>query len=99
VANDEMRINTAYKLIHDMELGNDDNCKRLASGHIKAAKALLSEENFAVLEELGGDMGEHVDRALEVYMWWLQGQGGAAAPDYQLGTGQAPAPRRIEGRD
>jgi hypothetical protein len=75
VRNDEMTINRAYKLIRDMELGNDSNGKRLAAAHIKTLNALLREENFAVQEELGGDVGGHVNQAWEVYVWWLQEKG------------------------
>lgn len=71
-----MGINKAYKLIPDMELGNDENGKRSATAHIKAAKTLLSQENFAFLDELDGDVGVHVNKALEVYMRWLHGQDG-----------------------
>ncbi len=72
VRNDEMTINKAYKLIRDMELGEDDSEKKWSAAHIKAAKTLLSEENFAILQELGGDVGDHVNKALEVYMRWLE---------------------------
>ncbi len=74
VRNDEMTINKAYKLIRDMELGEDDTEKKMSAAHIKAAKTLLSEENFAILQELGGDVGVHVNKALEVYMRWLREQ-------------------------
>jgi hypothetical protein len=66
VANDEITINRAYKLIRDMELGNDGNGKKFAAARIRAAKTLLSEENFAFLGQLGGDVGNHVNKALEV---------------------------------
>jgi hypothetical protein len=41
---------------------------------LKAAKALFTEENFAILQELGGDVGTHANKALEVYMRWLREQ-------------------------
>jgi hypothetical protein len=78
VANDEMTIHKAYKQIRDMELGIDDNGKRQAAAHIKAAKTLLSEENFAALDQLGGNLGGYVNKALEMYRRWLQGQEGAS---------------------
>jgi hypothetical protein len=79
VANDEITINRAYKLIRELELGNDENGTRLAAAHIKAAKTLWREENFAVLRELDGDVGDHVNKAWEVYLEWLKGKEGAAA--------------------
>ena len=78
VRNDEMTINKAYKLIRDMELGNEDNGKKVAAARIRAAKTLLSEENFAFLDQLGGNVGDHVNKALEVYMQWLKGQESAS---------------------
>jgi hypothetical protein len=88
VANDEMSINKAYKLIRDMELGHEDNGKKLAAARVRAAKTLLSDENFASLDQLGGDVGDHVNKALEMYMGWLQGQEGASELQSEPAIGQ-----------
>ncbi len=69
-----MTVNKAYKLIRDMELGTEESEKRLAAARIKAARTLLSDENFAVLQELGGDVGDHMNKALEMYMRLLREQ-------------------------
>jgi hypothetical protein len=93
-----MTIHAAYKLIRDMELGNDNNGKRSAAAHIKAAKTLLSEENFTLLDQLGGDVGDHVNKALEMYMRWLHGQEGASQPDLEPRLGQDVDTERVQRR-
>ncbi|MBM3301912.1 MAG: hypothetical protein FJY85_18410 [Deltaproteobacteria bacterium] len=75
VKNDRMKINKAYNLIRDMEKGEDEeekSRKKLLASQIKAAKILFTEENFAILKELGGDVGSHVNQAIEIYVHWLQ---------------------------
>lgn len=98
VRNDEMGINKAYKQIRDMELGNDDNGKRSAATHIKAAKTLLTKENFAVLDQLDGDIGDHMNKALEMYMRWLQGQESVLPAEHEPVDRQEGEMERIEAR-
>ncbi len=71
VRNDKLTINRAYKMIRDMELGTDTRDK-VSIAQVKAAKVLFSEENFATLKELGGDLSSHANRAAEMYILWLQ---------------------------
>jgi hypothetical protein len=92
VGNDEMSINRAYKRIRDVELGNDGNGKKQAAAQIKAAKTLLTEDNLAFLDQLGGDVGGHVNKALEMYMRWIQGQEGASPPELERGIGYEVQP-------
>jgi hypothetical protein len=74
VANDEMSINKAYQLVLDREMRQEEAEKKASAAHIKAADTLLSEENFAFLEQLGGDVSDHVNKALEMYKQRLQEQ-------------------------
>jgi hypothetical protein len=96
VANDEMSINKAYKQIRDMELGNEENGKRSAAAHIKTLKTLLSEENFASLQQLGGVVGDRLNKAWEVYMRWVQGQEDEAVPELEPRTGQHVDTDRVQ---
>lgn len=68
-----MIIRKACKLIRDMELGHDENGNGQAAAHIKAAKTLSSEENFALLDQLGGDVRDLMNMAWDVFMRWRQG--------------------------
>ena len=43
--------------------------------HIKPLKIQFSEENFAFLQGLDGDVGAHVNKAIEIYIRWLEDKG------------------------
>jgi len=67
VRNGEMGINNAYSMIRDMELGKDEN-KRNSAADTKAAKRLLTEENFERVSKHGGDVCIIINAALEFYL-------------------------------
>jgi len=83
VKNDRMKINRAYNLIREMEKGEDEekSRKKLLASQIKAAKILFTEENFAILKELGGDLSFHANMAAEVYMRRLRDKERAEEPE------------------
>jgi hypothetical protein len=88
VKNDRISINKAYKLIRDRELGEDEEkCRRkLSAAQIKAAKALLADEHLRALNELGGDLTSHINRAVEEYLLrWLESESNDE-PGYSDGT-------------
>jgi len=66
VRNGQMGINSAYSMIREMQLGEDENKRNTA--HTKAAKRLLTEENFESLKKHRGDMCKIINAALEFYL-------------------------------
>jgi ParB-like chromosome segregation protein Spo0J len=74
VRNDKLTINKAYKLIRDMELGEDEEKSRrkLSKAQVKVVKSLLSEENFAGLEAMGDDLGTLLNLAVEQFISGLR---------------------------
>jgi len=70
VRNDRIGINKAYKLIRDMELGEDEKTSRrkLTAAQIKVVKSMLSEENFTGLEALSDDLGSLLNQAVEQFI-------------------------------
>jgi len=74
VKNDRIGINKAYKLIRDMEIGEDEEKSRrkLSKAQIKAMRSVLSEENFIGLEAFGGDLGSMLNQAVERFLSSLQ---------------------------
>jgi hypothetical protein len=70
VRNDQCSINKAYKLIRDMEIGEDDakNKRKLTKAQIKVVKSVLSEENFVALEAMGDDLGSMLNLAVERFI-------------------------------
>jgi hypothetical protein len=66
VKNNQMTIHKAWKMIRDMELGEDENKRNAA--HTRLAKKVLTEENFERLKELPGDMFENINAAVELYL-------------------------------
>ena len=65
---DKMTINTAYKRV----LGNEKRKNTEEGGsrksRAKASKTVISQENLARLNELGGELDAHVNKALEMYV-------------------------------
>lgn len=88
VRNDKIRINRAYKLIRDMEQGKDAGREDSSVARMKVGKMLLSEDNLAVLKDLGGDLSTHVNVAIEMYIRWLQDQKSALPPEQEPGIRQ-----------
>jgi len=70
VKDDRMSINKAYKLIRDMEIGEDEEKSRrkLSAAQIKAVKAVLSEDNLIGLEALADDLGSLLNQAVEQFI-------------------------------
>jgi hypothetical protein len=70
VRNDQCSINRAYKLIRDMEIGEDDakGRRKLSKAQIKVVKSVLSEENFVALEAMGDDLGSMLNLAVEQFI-------------------------------
>jgi hypothetical protein len=66
VKNNQMTIHKAWKMIRDMELGEDENKQNAA--HTRLAKKLFTEENFERLEALPGELHEHANAAIELYL-------------------------------
>jgi hypothetical protein len=48
---------------------------------VKPVKIRFSEENFAFLEQLDGDLGTHVNMAVEMYIRRLREQDSAYPPE------------------
>jgi hypothetical protein len=74
VRNDKLTINKAYKLIRDMELGEDQEKSRrkLSKAQVKVVKSVLSEENFADLEAMGDDLATLLNLAVEQFIKGLR---------------------------
>jgi hypothetical protein len=74
VRNDQCSINRAYRLIRDMEIGEDDakGKPKLTNGPIKAVKSVLSEDNFVGLEGMGDDLGSLLNLAVEQFIGGLR---------------------------
>ena len=74
VKNDAVTIYKAYKLIRDMELGEDEKKSRrkLSPAQIKVVKSVLSEENFFGLEAMGDDLGSLLNLAVEQFVKRLE---------------------------
>jgi len=68
VRNDKMSINKAYNLIRKMEQGETEDKDKSAAARIKAAKTLLTEENFFVLQAMGDDLGALLNAAVERFI-------------------------------
>ncbi|MEW6350720.1 MAG: hypothetical protein AB1646_16790 [Thermodesulfobacteriota bacterium] len=71
VKNDKMSINRAYTLIRKLEKGleeEEEGPEKLPPAQIRTLKAVLSEENFASLEALGGDVGATLNQAVEQFI-------------------------------
>jgi hypothetical protein len=98
VRNDKLSINRAYKLIRDMEQGKDNSRKGSSVARVKAGKFVVSEENFGLLKELGGDLSAHVNVAIEMYIRWLQDQKSALPPEQEPGIRQVREPEAVTGR-
>jgi len=54
-------------MVREMELGKQENTRNRAAD-TRAAKRLLAEEIFERLNELPGDLHEHANAALEMYL-------------------------------
>jgi len=67
VRNDVTSINSAYSMIREMLLGKDEN-KRNSAADTKAAKRLLTEENFERARKHGGDLCIIINTALGSYL-------------------------------
>jgi hypothetical protein len=74
VKNDRIGINKAYKLIRDMELGEDEqkSGRKLSKAQVKVVKSVLSEENFADLEAIGDDLATLLNLAVEQFISGLR---------------------------
>lgn len=74
VRNGKIGINRAYNLVRVMEQGQDEEKRRKkhSAAQVKAVKSVQSEDNFAIVKEWGGDVGTHVNKAMEMYIRWLQ---------------------------
>jgi hypothetical protein len=83
VANDEMTINKAYKLIRDMELGNDGNGKKASVRLTKAVQTVLGEDVFENMRNLEGDLLSLVKTACEEFIRrrWEQERSAIAEPE------------------
>jgi ParB-like chromosome segregation protein Spo0J len=81
VRNDQLTINKAYKLIRDMELGEDQEKSRrkLSKAQVNVVKSVLSEENFAHLEAMGDDLGALLNLAVEQFIRGLRSRERAGA--------------------
>jgi hypothetical protein len=79
VKNNQMTIHKAWKMIRDMELGEDEN--KHSAAHTSAAKKLLTEENFEKLKGLPGDIHEKMNAAVEFFMRSLHDKESATDPD------------------
>ena len=88
VRNDKMRINRAYKLIRDMEQEKDRSRVDSSAARVKAGKFVVSEENFAILKELGGDLSTHLNIAIEMYIRWVLEQKSTLPPKQEPGMRQ-----------
>jgi len=62
-----MGIHKAWTMICDIELGKDENTRNSAAD-AKAAKRLLTEENFEKLKKRRCDMCTIINAALEFYL-------------------------------
>jgi len=67
VRNGDIGIEKAHSMIREMQLGEDEN-KRNSAADTKAAKRILTEENFETLKNLPGDMYEKMNAAIELYL-------------------------------
>jgi len=72
VKNDKLSINGAYNKICKMRQGKESSEENPSTRQTRTAKITFSEENFTILKELSGDVGTHVNRALEIYVRWLR---------------------------
>ena len=77
VRNEKISINKAYKLVGDMELGTEKSEEELSAAPFKAAKSVLSVENFAASKELDGNLCSPVNLAVEKFVNWLCEKGHA----------------------
>jgi ParB-like chromosome segregation protein Spo0J len=68
VANDELTINKAYKLIRDMELGKDDGEKKASVRLTKAVQTVLGEDVFENMRNLEGELLSLVKTACEEFI-------------------------------
>ncbi len=71
VKNDRISINRAYNLIRKVENGlkeDEEGPEKLSPGQVRALKAVLSEENFAGLKALGGDLRGMLNLAVEQFI-------------------------------
>lgn len=77
VRNDETSINKAYNLVRGMEQVQDEekSRKKQSAAHVKAARSLLCEDNFASLKALGSDITSLVNLAIEQYLSRAPGGG------------------------
>jgi hypothetical protein len=93
VKNDKLRINSAYNKIRKMKQVQEDTGENSSAAQIKPLRITFSRESLALLQELGGDVGVHVNTALEVYKTLAAGW---RAPRMTRNRGQE-FPRRRRG--
>jgi len=72
VKNDKLSINGAYNKICKMKQGKEYNGENPSTRKTRTARITFSEESYALLKELGGDVGTHVNKPMEMYVGWLQ---------------------------
>jgi len=72
VRNDKLSINGAYNKMCKTKHGKDSSVENPSTRQTRTARITFSEENFAILKELGGDVGTHVNKAVEMYVGWLR---------------------------
>ncbi|MEW6351485.1 MAG: hypothetical protein AB1646_20730 [Thermodesulfobacteriota bacterium] len=77
VKNDKMSINTAYTMIRKIQKGlkeNEEGPEKLSAAQVRTLKAVLTEENFAGLEALGGDLRGMLNLAVEQLMGMVRNE-------------------------
>lgn len=72
VRNDKMSINKAYNQMREIEKTEENRGESSSPAHVRPLKIRFSAEAFAILEQLGGDLGTQVNKAVEMYIRWLQ---------------------------
>jgi len=72
VKNDKLSINGAYSKMCKTKHGKDSSGENPSTQQLRTARITFSEENYAVLKDLGGDVGTHVNVAVEMYVRWMQ---------------------------
>lgn len=69
----KVTINKAYNAT--VEKAKGESKEKSSSAKIKATKIQLTDKNMSVLNELGGDIHDHVNKAIEGYLRYLRRKG------------------------
>jgi len=55
-----------------MKQGKEKSGGNPSGRRTRTARITFSEENYTILKELGADVGTHVNKAIEMYVRWIQ---------------------------